>query len=379
MKAVSPPGSPRRARHAATGSGTRPVPRRRPEGHGCPSTRLAVEAGSAGDARELERARRLAAGERRRSPLDCARHGGSGKGPRDTLARSLASERIHSALPALGPRRGAARRRRSGSPARSPAVRRGAARPCEACPELPPLGGREERAARRHRQERPALPPRRRPPGPALGRARPRRHARPHRADPRAPARAPTCARSRAAARVAVIADAEWLNQEAQNALLAHARGAAAAARQLRARDGEPGRASRATVRSRCQRVRVPGPARARAGRARGAARPRARSPRGSRRCPRQSVPELLDWAEEYRGARADGGGGRRGAPRRGVGVAPRATSARDAAASPSAGLAAPRRVPRRSRPAARRSCSATRTRRWWPSARSSRCARRSR
>jgi DNA polymerase III delta prime subunit len=102
--------------------------------------------------------------------------------------------------------------------------------------------------------------------------------------------------------RVAVIADAEWLNQQAQNAL-------------LRTIEEPPPRTTfvlvcaspaglLATVRSRCQRVefpveRAPSPTsaeapeevRALAERLAGAA--------------RLGLPELLDWAEEFRGARA--------------------------------------------------------------------------
>ncbi len=99
--------------------------------------------------------------------------------------------------------------------------------------------------------------------------------------------------------RAAVVADAEWLNQEAQNAL-------------LRLLEEPPPRTVLvlvaatasgllATVRSRCQRVPFATPparladdpeTRALAERLAGA---------GALR-----VPELLDWAEEYRGARAE-------------------------------------------------------------------------
>lgn len=99
--------------------------------------------------------------------------------------------------------------------------------------------------------------------------------------------------------RAAVIADAEWLNQEAQNAL-------------LRLLEEPPSRTVLvlvtatasgllATVRSRCQRVVfVPPPAQlpddeetqALAARIAGAG--------------ALGVPALLDWAEEYRGARAE-------------------------------------------------------------------------
>jgi DNA polymerase-3 subunit delta' len=99
--------------------------------------------------------------------------------------------------------------------------------------------------------------------------------------------------------RAAVLADAEWLNQEAQNAL-------------LRLLEEPPPRTALvlvaatasgllATVRSRCQRVVFAPPparlvedpeARALAERLAGAA--------------ALDVPALLDWAEEFRGVRAD-------------------------------------------------------------------------
>jgi hypothetical protein len=102
--------------------------------------------------------------------------------------------------------------------------------------------------------------------------------------------------------RAAVIADAEWLNQEAQNAL-------------LRLLEEPPPRTSLvlvaassagllATVRSRCQRVAFPADT--------------GRSPLGpdatdEQRAlvsrlgdlPHQDLPDLLDWAESYRGPRA--------------------------------------------------------------------------
>jgi DNA polymerase-3 subunit delta' len=100
--------------------------------------------------------------------------------------------------------------------------------------------------------------------------------------------------------RAAVIADAEWLNQEAQNAL-------------LRLLEEPPPRTALllvaatasgllATVRSRCQRIAFPRPE------------PRlAEAPDDVREQAQRvadlgalSVPELLDWAEEFRGPRSD-------------------------------------------------------------------------
>jgi DNA polymerase III delta prime subunit len=103
--------------------------------------------------------------------------------------------------------------------------------------------------------------------------------------------------------RAAVIGDAEWLNQEAQNAL-------------LRVLEEPPPRTALvlvaatasgllATLRSRCQRVAF--------------ARPEPRladAPERAELAARLdalhglSVPELLDWAEEFRGARADAAAG---------------------------------------------------------------------
>src|SRR5262249_56101795 len=98
--------------------------------------------------------------------------------------------------------------------------------------------------------------------------------------------------------RGAVIGDAEWLNQEAQNAL-------------LRLLEEPPPRTSLvlvtaspagllATVRSRCQKVALPAEERdplAMPEAAEWLARLDA--------LPRTPVPALLDWAEEFRGQRA--------------------------------------------------------------------------
>jgi len=102
--------------------------------------------------------------------------------------------------------------------------------------------------------------------------------------------------------RAAVIADAEWLNQEAQNAL-------------LRTIEEPPPRTSfvlvcaspaglLATVRSRCLRIdfpleRAPSPSSAEAPEEVRALAERIASAAGC------TLPELLDWAEEFRGPRA--------------------------------------------------------------------------
>jgi hypothetical protein len=98
--------------------------------------------------------------------------------------------------------------------------------------------------------------------------------------------------------RVAVVADAEWLNLEAQNAL-------------LRLLEEPPPRTTLvliaaspagllATVRSRCQRVKLD------AASADPLAAPEAAAWTARyAQLPRTPLPELLDWAEEFRGARA--------------------------------------------------------------------------
>jgi DNA polymerase-3 subunit delta' len=98
--------------------------------------------------------------------------------------------------------------------------------------------------------------------------------------------------------RVAVIADAEWLNQEAQNAL-------------LRLLEEPPPRTALvlvtaspagllATVRSRCQKVALP------AERCDPLAAPEAAAwVARLDALPRTPLPALLDWAEEFRGQRA--------------------------------------------------------------------------
>jgi len=103
-------------------------------------------------------------------------------------------------------------------------------------------------------------------------------------------------------ARAAVIADAEWLNQEAQNAL-------------LRLLEEPPERTTLvlvaasaagllATLRSRCQRVRFQAPPRD------GLTDPHTAPERAALAArfaalPHSGLPELLDWAEQYRGPRA--------------------------------------------------------------------------
>jgi hypothetical protein len=99
--------------------------------------------------------------------------------------------------------------------------------------------------------------------------------------------------------RVAVIADAEWLNQEAQNALLRLLEEPPAGASLVLVARTSAGLL--ATVRSRCQRVAFRPPAEP-------PGRDAAQRELEARfaALPRNRLPQLLDWAEEYRGARGD-------------------------------------------------------------------------
>ena len=153
--------------------------------------------------------------------------------------RALASGRLHSAYLISGPRdaaREAAARVRARERLRARHGVRGVRR-------LPPLGTARGDRDRRHRPQRSAVPPDRRPSRPVLGRARRRGHARADRTDPRAPARAaPLGGRRRAARgrdrrrRVAEPGGAERAAAAARRAAAAHV---------ARARDGEPGRSAR--------------------------------------------------------------------------------------------------------------------------------------
>jgi DNA polymerase III delta prime subunit len=103
--------------------------------------------------------------------------------------------------------------------------------------------------------------------------------------------------------RAAVVADAEWLNQEAQNALLRILEEPPPGITLVLATATEAGML--ATVRSRCQRVSFESDADA-----------AQRDPEREAMRKRfdgivaTTIPELLDWAAEYRGARATVVGG---------------------------------------------------------------------
>jgi DNA polymerase III delta prime subunit len=99
--------------------------------------------------------------------------------------------------------------------------------------------------------------------------------------------------------RAAVVADAEWLNAEAQNALLRLLEEPPPDTTLVLVASTSAGML--ATVRSRCQRVVLQPPPRDVL-----ADPDRAEMVSRLDGIARASVPDLLDWAEEYRGARAD-------------------------------------------------------------------------
>jgi DNA polymerase-3 subunit delta' len=219
---------------------------------------------------------------------------------RAQLARQLASGRVHSSYLLSGP--GAAPREAALWLARAIVCEGGAERPCEACRSCKRSGGRDELRLDGTGKSGPLL-----------------RHVGDHPdlfwvekgADDtrvrigqvRALQAALRLRTSEGGARAAVIADAEWLNQEAQNAL-------------LRLLEEPPPRTTLvlvtaspagllATVRSRCQRYAFP------------AAEPLdPRAPEAPEEVralaerldalPRAGLVDILDWAEEYRGGRAE-------------------------------------------------------------------------
>jgi DNA polymerase-3 subunit delta' len=216
--------------------------------------------------------------------------------PRDLLRRSVESGRLHSAYllsgPPPGPRAAAAEF------ARAVVCTGSLPRPCDACPacrrsqqrELIALDGTGKKGPLlRHIGDHPDL----------LWVERGAGDTRVRIGQIRALQSALRLRSAEGERRVAVIADAEWLNQEAQNALL----------RLLE--EPPPGtvivlvaRTSAgllATVRSRCQRVVF-----------RGEAGTAADDPQRRELLARleglaeAGLPALLDWAEEFRGARAD-------------------------------------------------------------------------
>ncbi len=219
--------------------------------------------------------------------------------PRLPLLRSLATGRIHSAYLLSGP--GEAPRETALWLARALVCRNGEAGPCGECQscrrsqrgeEIPLDGSGKKGPLFRHVGDHPDL----------LWVERGQDDTRVRIGQIRALQGVFRLRGSEKGRRAAVIADAEWLNQEAQNAL-------------LRLLEEPPPRTSLvlvatssagllATVRSRCQRVAFPADTE--------------RSPLGPdaseeeralvsrlEELPRQGLPDLLDWAESYRGPRA--------------------------------------------------------------------------
>jgi DNA polymerase III delta prime subunit len=221
------------------------------------------------------------------------------EGPRESLARSLASERIHSAYLFTGageePREAAAWFARAIACGGAPA-----ARPCEACPacrrsaprEPVPLDGTGKNGPLyRHVGEHPDL----------LWVERGRDDTRVRIAQIRAVQHALHLRAVEGGRRAVVIADAEWLNLEAQNALLRTLEEPPPGTSFVLVTASPSGLAP--TVRSRCQRIPFPAE--------RPPAPDSAEAPEAARelaerlaRLPRQTIPELLDWAEEFRGVR---------------------------------------------------------------------------
>jgi DNA polymerase-3 subunit delta' len=219
--------------------------------------------------------------------------------PRLPLLRSLETGRVHSAYLLSGP--GGAPRETARWFVRALVCERGEAGPCDECEacrrsscgeEIPLDGSGKKGPLFRHVGEHPDL----------LWVERGEDDTRVRIGQIRALQGAFRLRGSEEGRRAAVIADAEWLNQEAQNAL-------------LRLLEEPPPRTSLvlvaassagllATVRSRCQRVAFPADT--------------GGSPLGpdasdeqralvSRlgELPSQDLPDLLDWAESYRGPRA--------------------------------------------------------------------------
>jgi DNA polymerase-3 subunit delta' len=216
--------------------------------------------------------------------------------PQALLLRSIESGRLHSAYLLCGPPPGP--REAALGFARGVVCRGPAPRPCEACPachrsrgrEILPLDGSGKQGPLlRHIGDHPDL----------LWVERGTGDTRVRIGQIRALQSALRLRTAEGERRVAVIADAEWLNQEAQNALL----------RLLE----EPPRGTLivlvarspagllATVRSRCQRVVFrPAPEATEDDPQRLELVARLEGLRSA------SLPALLDWAEEYRGARSE-------------------------------------------------------------------------
>ncbi len=227
------------------------------------------------------------------------------EGPRESLARSLAGDRIHSAYLFAGA--GEAARATAEWFARAVACAGApAARPCEACAACRRGTPRESVALDgtgkngplyRHIGDHPDL----------LWVERGRDDTRIRIDQIRAVQQTLHLRTVEGGSRVVVIAGAEWLNLAAQNALLRTLEEPPPRTHFVLVTASPSGLAP--TVRSRCQRVRFPAE--------RAPAPDAAEAPDATRALaqriaslPDQTIPELLDWAEEFRGARAVAAGG---------------------------------------------------------------------
>jgi DNA polymerase-3 subunit delta' len=225
------------------------------------------------------------------------------EGPRESLARSLAGDRIHSAYLFAGT--GEAPRETATWFARALACQTGGDEaPCEACaacrrsrsdPAGEPLAldGRGKKGPHyRHVGDHPDL----------FWVERGAEDTRVRIDQIRELQHALHLRSAEGGRRCAVIADAEWLNLSAQNALLRTLEEPPPATHFVLITESPAGLAP--TVRSRCQRLVFPAerPPAPDAPEAAEAVRALAERLAG---LPRLTVPEVLDWAEEFRGARA--------------------------------------------------------------------------
>jgi len=220
--------------------------------------------------------------------------------PEDLLDRSLASGRVHSAYLLSGP--GEAPPRAALRFVRALVCRGAGAPPCETCPDCRrsaapsdvEIDGAGKRGPLyRHVGDHPDL----------LWLARGADDTRVRIGQIRALQAQLRLRGTNDGRRAAVIEGAEWLNLEAQNALLRLLEEPPPATTLVLV--AATGAGLLATLRSRCQRVRFPV---ARAGAWLGEEAPESVRALAARldEIGRLGVPELLDWAEGYRGARAD-------------------------------------------------------------------------
>lgn len=219
--------------------------------------------------------------------------------PEGLLSRSLVSGRIHSAYLLSGP--GPAPRAAAAAFARALVCSGEEPRPCEACSACRRSANREEVTLDgtgksgplyRHLGDHPDL----------LWMERGPEDTRVRIAQVRALQHALHLRSHEGGRRAAVVADAEWLNQEAQNALLRLLEEPPERTTLLLVAASASGLLT--TVRSRCQRVSFPPPPRPELASDATPAPVREIAER-LEAIGRADLPALLDWAEEFRGARA--------------------------------------------------------------------------